>query len=204
MIPSARYALAFAINVALPTLAYRVTLPHFGLVGALIASSMPLLAWMTIDLLRFRHFDALSAMVLASIAMSLLILASRPGQPLREARDPLTGGITGVLFLLSLLLKRPLVFWLARSTLSREHQGREYAFEEAWQTRPDLVKSIRLMTAVWGLGLVGENAARLWVTSVVAGDQAEQLSTYIRYAVYGGLLVWTMAYRHWYIKRRAP
>ena len=110
MIPSARYALAVVVNVLLPAAAYRLALPHYGLLGALLASTVPLLAWMAIDLLRFRHFDALSALVLASIAMSLLILVSAPMQWLRSTREPLVSGVIGLFFLLSLPLRRPLVF----------------------------------------------------------------------------------------------
>lgn len=202
VIPSSRYVLAFVVNVALPALAYRLTLPHYGLLNALVVSGIPVLAWMAVDLVRFRHFDALSALVLASIAMSLLVLASEPGRWLREARDPLVSGMTGVFFLLSLLLNRPLVFYLARSTMSRERQGQEYEFDARWKTRPALARSIRLMTAVWGIGLVGENAARLWVTSGAVADDADRLSTFIRYTVYGGLVVWTIAYRRLVVKRQ--
>jgi len=202
MIPSARYALALVVNAALPTLAYRLALPHYGLLGALIASSVPVLVWMAIDLGLFRHFDALSALVLASIAMSLVVLASEPGRWLREARDPLVSGVIGMLFVLSLLLEKPIGFYLARSTLAREHLGKEREFDSRWHTRPALVRSIRLMTAVWGIGLIGENAIRLWITEGMAGDNAQQLSTFIRYATYAALTAWSIVYRHMYIKRQ--
>ncbi|CAB3752983.1 VC0807 family protein [Paraburkholderia solisilvae] len=202
MIPSVRYTLAIAVNVVLPAAAYRIALPHVGLVSALLASSIPLLVWMAIDFVQFRHFDALSALVLASIAMSLLIFASGVGGWLRAAREPLVSGIVGLFFLLSLLLHRPLVFYLARSTLSRERQGREFEFDTMWHSRPALARSIRLMTAVWGAGLVCENIARLWVVSGIAGEDGQRVSAYVGYAAYAGLTVWSIVYRHAYIKRQ--
>lgn len=201
MIPSARYGLAFVVNVALPALAYRITIAHYGVVDALIASAVPLVVWMVIDLVRFRHFDALSAIVLAGIAMSLMVLVSGAARWMGEARDPAVSGIIGALFLLSLFRDRPLVYYLARSTLSREQQGREADFDARWQSNPALVRSIRLMTAVWGVGLVGENLARLWITLALAEPDAGMLSTWLRYATYGGLTVWTIVYRRIYIKR---
>lgn len=202
MNPSARYVLAFVVNVALPVAAYWAAIGTYGLVGALIASSLPVLVWMTIDLLRFRHFDALSAIVLAGIALSLLVLLSGPPRWLREARDPLVNGMIGLLFLLSLALKRPLVFYLGRSTLSRQRAGRENEFDEMWRTRPALVKSIRLMTAVWGIGLVGENVIRLWIASSMTNPPADRLSTIIRYTAYTALTAWTIFYRRVYLKRQ--
>ena len=62
-----RYLSAMVINVALPWLAYRLALPHWGTTGALAASAAPLIAWIAWDLYHSRHFDALSAIVLAGI-----------------------------------------------------------------------------------------------------------------------------------------
>lgn len=59
-------------DFALPWLAYRLALPHGGQLGALLASAVPLIAWMSWDLLRYRHFDALSAIVLAVAERSAL------------------------------------------------------------------------------------------------------------------------------------
>jgi hypothetical protein len=202
MVPSARYGLALAVNVALPALAYRITIGHLGLVGALAVSALPVLAWMLIDLVRFRHFDALSALVLAGIAMSLLVLLSGAGRWLSEAREPAVSGVIGVLFLLSLFLDRPMVFYLARSTLSRERQGREIEFDAMWQSRPALARSIRLMTAVWGVGLVCENLARLGITICLTEPDAGRLSTCVRYVTYAGLTIWTIVYRRQYIMRQ--
>ena len=202
MIPSARYAFAFIVNVALPAAVYQIALPHFGVPGALAASALPLLAWLGIDLVRYRHFDALSALVLAGIVLSLLILATEPARWLRDAREPLVSGVIGAFFLLSLPLERPLMFYLGRSTLSREHSGREREFDRMWQDRPALVKSIRLMTVVWGVCLVAENAARIWLTCCMAPESGERLSLILRYATYAGLTAWTIVYRHRYLKRQ--
>jgi hypothetical protein len=202
MIPSARYVLAFIVNVVLPAAAYRIAFPHYGLINALIASTLPLLVWIAIDLLRFRHFDALSALVLAGIVMSLLVLVSGSAPWLREAREPMVSGIIGMFFLLSLATDRPLVFYLARSTLSRERSGREREFDMMWQTRPTLVRSIRLMTVVWGVGLVGETVVRLSITCCMVDQNAHWVSTFVSYATYAGLTAWTIAYRRLYIKRQ--
>ncbi|WP_235025222.1 VC0807 family protein [Caballeronia terrestris] len=200
--PSIRYSLAFFVNVLLPAAAYRIASTRFGPAGALIASALPLIAWMCIDFKRFRHFDALSAVVLAGVGMSLLVLASSPARWLTMAREPLVSGVIGVLFLSSLLLERPLIYYLARSTLSREQRGRELEFDATWRTQPALVRSIRFMTAVWGVGLVAENLARLWLTYSLNDHDAQQASTWVRYAFYGGLTLWTIFYRRNYIKRR--
>jgi hypothetical protein len=77
---SARYVLAVVVNVALPAAAYRIALPHVGMTGLLLVSAVPLLAWMCVDFFWFRHFDALSALAIAAIALSLLVLITEPAR----------------------------------------------------------------------------------------------------------------------------
>jgi hypothetical protein len=201
---SLRYLLAVVVNVALPAVAYRIALPHLGLTGALLASMAPLLAWMCVDLVCFRHFDALSALAVATLALSLLISLSAPAEWLTVEREPLVSGAIGMLFLLSLPLRRPLVFYLARSTLSRERQGRELKFDAMWNERPDIVTATRFMTAVWGVGLVTENAARLWIAGRFDAVAAQPISSGIGYTAYIGLTIWTFLYRRYWIKKREP
>ncbi|PXW22878.1 VC0807 family protein [Paraburkholderia caballeronis] len=202
MVPSARYIFAIVVNVALPATTYWIAKGRFGPSGALIASAVPLLAWMGLDFARFRHFDALSAVVLAGIVMSVLVLVPRSWPWLGEVREPLVSGIVGVFFLLSLSMKRPLVFYLARSTMARERSGQEKAFDAMWQSRPALRTSIRLMTVVWGLGLVGENAVRFWMAIAMNGSNGQRWSMAVRYATYAGLMLWTVGYRRWYVRRQ--
>ncbi|BAN27643.1 VC0807 family protein [Caballeronia insecticola] len=196
-----RYAFAILINVVLPWLAYRLALPHVGMEGAMLASAVPLGLWLGIDFIRFSHIDALSGIVLAGIVMSIAVLALQSATWLLKSREPLISGAIGFLFLLSLLLRRPLVFYLARSTLSRERQGRELDFDVMWRSQPKLMRSIRLMTAVWGIGLVVENLLRLAVLDWLSPDDAERASTFIRYGFYAALTIWTMLYRRMYLKK---
>ncbi len=191
-----RYLSAVCVNLLLPWLAYRFAAPHWGHVGGLIASMLPLLAWMAWDLLRHRHFDALSAIVLAGIVLSLAALAISGDPPTRAFEEPMVSGMIGASFLVSLLLPRPLVYYLGRSTLARESPESAARFEDDWHERPDLVASIRLMTLVWGVCMTFENIARYWIALTWEGEPRALLaSRLLGYAAYGGLTVWTFWYR---------
>jgi hypothetical protein len=200
-----RYLTALIVNVALPWLAYRLAFPHWGQLGALAASALPLIAWMSWDLLRYRHFDALSALVLVGIVLSLLALSVGFGgnTRLREIEDPMVSGMIGVSFLVSLALPKPLVFYLARSTMSREDHRSVESFEKHWRERPSLVAYIRLMTLVWGIGMTGENILRSLIVWQWPDDPRSAIaSTVLRYGVYAGLTAWTFWCRQ-LIKRDA-
>jgi hypothetical protein len=191
-----RYLSAICINVLLPWLAYRLAYPQWGHLGALAASTLPLIAWMTWDLLRFHHFDALSAIVLVGTLCSLAVSSFIDNTRTRLFEEPVISGLIGMAFLISLAFERPLVFYLGRSTIAREQGGGTAQFEQWWRENPDLVPVIRKMTLVWGLGLSAENAVRLLLD--IEWEDAAWLasaSAVLQYATYGGLTLWTFLQR---------
>lgn len=198
-----RYLSALLVNFALPWLAYRLAFPHWGPAGALAASALPLIAWMTVDLLRYRHFDALSALLLAGVLPALAARLIFSDARLLSIEDPMVSGFIGITFLASLVLRKPMVFYLARSTMSREDHRSVELFERHWHDRPTLVAYIRLMTLVWGVGMIGENIVRSAILLQWPNDPRSALaSTVLRYGVYAALTLWTFLIRR-RIKRDA-
>jgi len=184
-----------AVNLLLPWVAYRLALPHWGEGGGLIASAVPPALWSVIGLVRFRRLDALSATVLLGIALSLGAMALGGGTRVLLMRESLASGVIGVAFLLSLLRKRPLVFYLARATVARETSEGVARFELLWQERPEFASAMRVLTAVWGVGLVGETAVRGWLAMTWPIERFLVVSPLMGYGLFGALMAWTLWYR---------
>ncbi|REE19511.1 hypothetical protein B0G71_2609 [Paraburkholderia sp. BL27I4N3] len=189
------FVLELAVNFLLPWLAYRLALPHLGETGALIASAVPPIVWSLIELARFRRVDALSVMVVAGIVLSVAAMALGGSPRMLLLRESMVSGAIGVVFLLSLPMRRPLIFYLARATVAREMEGGAERFEALWQERPALVSAMRLMTLVWGVGLTGETALRAWMALTWPIERFLVVSPFIGYGIYGGLALWTFWYR---------
>ncbi|WP_051377388.1 VC0807 family protein [Paraburkholderia dilworthii] len=189
------FVLELAVNFLLPWLAYRLALPHIGGTGALIISAVPPILWTLIELVRFRRVDALSMMVVAGIVLSIAAMALGGSARMLLLRESLVSGLIGVTFLLSLPLRRPLIFYLARATVAREIEGGAARFGTLWQERPALVSSMRLMTLVWGVGLTGETALRSWMALTWPIERFLAISPLIGYGIYGALTGWTLWYR---------
>jgi len=183
------------VNLVLPWLAYRLALPHWGELGALYASAVPPVVWSLVEFARTRRVDALSVLVLLGIALSVVLMALGGSPRLLLMRESMASGAIGIVFLLSLAMRRPLTFYLARATVAREGEGSAARFEALWDERPALRRSIRLMTGVWGLGLTGENALRSWLAWHWPIERFLVVSPFIGYAIYGALTVWTLMYR---------
>ena len=183
------------VNLLLPWAAYRLALPHGGEVGGLIASALPPTAWSIVGLARFRRLDALSAVVLLGIALSLGAMALGGGARMLLMRESLASGVVGVAFLLSLFTKRPLVFYLARATVARETPEGVARFELLWQERREFASAMRVLTLVWGAGLVGETALRGWMAMTWPIERFLFVSPLLGYGLFSALMAWTLWYR---------
>ncbi|HEY1608726.1 MAG TPA: VC0807 family protein [Paraburkholderia sp.] len=183
------------VNLLMPWAAYRLAVPHWGEGGGLIASAIPPAVWSIVGLARFRRIDALSAIVLLGIALSLAAMVLGGGPRMLLMRESLASGVIGVAFLVSLFMKRPLVFYLARATVARETPEGVVRFELLWQERREFAAAMRMLTAVWGAGLVGETALRGWMAMTWPIERFLVVSPILGYGLFSALMVWTMWYR---------
>jgi hypothetical protein len=189
------FVLDLAVNLLLPWLAYRLATPHWGETGGLIASAVPPVIWSLVELARFRRVDALSVIVLAGIVLSIFAMALGGSPRMLLLRESLVSGVIGVAFLLSLPLRRPLIFYLARATVAREQADGAARITALINERPTFAAALRLMTAVWGAGLTGETLLRSWMAWTWPIERFLVVSPFIGYGIYGALLTWTLWYR---------
>jgi hypothetical protein len=185
--------LPLAVNIALPLLIYHYAAPHFRERNALILSSIPPILWSVIELVRFRRLDAVSLLVVIGIFLSLAAMAFGGNPRLLLARESLVTGIIGLLFLGSLLLPRPLAFYLARSTMAKESAEVVVKFESYW-LYPPFIRCMYIMTWVWGFGLVFEAALRFWLAFAWRVEQVLAISPVISYGIYFSLMGWSLWY----------
>src|SRR5271167_1444915 len=113
--------------------------------NGLILSSIPPILWSVTELARFRRLDAVSLLAVIGIFLSLAAMALGGNPRLLLARESLVTGIIGLLFLASLLLPRPLMFYLARSTMAKETAEAAVRFESYW-LKPRFVRSVYIVT----------------------------------------------------------
>lgn len=169
-------------NFLLPWLCYRWALAPWGESTALMVSALPPILWSVIELLRFRRIDALSLLVVGGIVLSLLVMLLGGSPRVLLMRESLLSGLFGVVFLLSLLAGRPLIYHLALATVARESADGQARFIQRWQ-EPAFRQAIRRMTGLWGWGLTLEaliRAAMIWQLSV---DSFLLLSPFVSYGI---------------------
>lgn len=191
---SPRLLLEIIVNFVLPWAAYRLAAPSWGESGGLIASALPPIVWSLWELWHARKVDALSLMVVAGIALSLLVMLLGGDARMLLMRESLVSGLIGLVFLGSLCFGKPLVFYLARATLERESSAGRTRFDTLWG-QEIFRRGLRRMTCLWGVGLVAETAIRAWMAWNMPADRFLVLSPIVSYGFVGMLVGGTLLMR---------
>ncbi|GGP25419.1 VC0807 family protein [Silvimonas amylolytica] len=191
------FVLEILVNFVLPWLVYRQMQPHWGEHNALLASALPPIIWSAVGLVRHRRLDAMSALVVVGILLSLGAVMLGGSPALLLMRESLITGAIGMAFLVSALLRRPLTYYLARAALARESGFSKARFEQLFIDANGRVAGwMTVMTLVWGGGLLAETLLRLWLIKIIPVAQFLLVAPWISYGIYAALGAWTWWYRN--------
>jgi intracellular septation protein A len=188
------FALEIIVNAVLPFVIYTLTDKRLGDVGALIASSAPPIAWSIVQFVRSRTVDALSLLVVTGIALSLLALWGGGGAKFLQLRENLVTGVIGVIFLGSVAVGRPLIYYLARANMRRSGASDSLADFEGLRENVFFRRVMRVMTLVWGAGLVARTALAAILVFSVPIPTYLAIQPILGYATMGALGGWTLYY----------
>ncbi len=186
------------VNLGIPFLIYRLTDSVLGDVGAMMAASAPPIGWSIIQFVRRRRADALSLLVLAGIALSLVGFLGGGGVRFLQLREHLVAAAIGLIFLGSAAIGKPLIYQLSRARLKRIGASTDLETVEGLRDNPIFRRAMMTMTLVWGVGLVAESAVSCTLIFVTTVTQFMLLSRVLGISILGGLTAWTF----WYARRR--
>jgi hypothetical protein len=189
-----RKAPEFFANFVAPYLVYELLSYRYDDVVSLIASAVPPLLWSIYELIKTRRLDALSVLIVSAIIFTVGATAMGGSARLIQIRDALVTGLVGVMFLGSLVMKRPMIFYLARATMARDTETGAAEFEAMWE-RPGVPAAFRLLTLVWGVGLIVQTAIMCYLAWIWPIGRYLLLSPFIGYGIFGLLMAWSLWYR---------
>ncbi len=191
------YGLEILVNGVLPLVIYQLTDKRLGDVGALIASSVPPVVWSVYQFVRARRIDAVSLLIITGIALSLLALLGGGGAKFLQLRENLVTGVIGAIFLGSVAIGQPLIYHLARAGMNRNNQAGEAAEFQALRDNPFFKRTMRMMTLVWGAGLIARTAVAVYLVFQVSIPAFLAINPVLGYVSTGLLAGWTF----WYAQR---
>ncbi len=185
------------LDVGLPLLAY------YGLhalgVGdyrALLAGTIVAGLRVTFVALRSRRLDGFAAFLMAMFAVGLALAFATGDAKFMLAKYSVGTAIAGLIFLGTCVVGRPVMFYAAQRFAATTSEKRE-SWNTLWQTKPAFRHGFRVMSVVWGVGLLVEAAVRLPLIYLLPIQVMVGLSTVLQIAAFSLLMTWGM----WYGKR---
>jgi len=176
------------INGLVPWAIY-VWLSHsMSSVAALSIATLVPLADNLVYLYKHRKLDVLGSMMLFTFVLTLVLVLMGGSEKILLIRESLVTAAVGLIFLGSLLFRRPLIYYLALRFVANADFPANWAY-------PYFRFVVRLMTFVWGIMLVSEAAVRVMMVFEMSTAHYLIWSNFVLYGFIGGALLWTILYR---------
>ena len=115
------------------------------------------------------------------------------------ADENLPDGI-GLVFLGSVVIRRPVIYYLARAGIARSSPAEAAEFE-ALRDQPYFRRAMTVMTLTWGVGLLLSTAVACVLVFSVSIHDYLIVQPVVGYGTMGLLVLWTLAYRRTLQKR---
>jgi hypothetical protein len=192
--------MSIVINGVIPLVVYNLLIPYTSSLTALmIATAIPL-ADNLIFIFKFQKIDAFAAFMLLGFVLSILAFFIGGNEKLILIRESFVTGIMGIVFLLSLLFPRPLIYHFAVKFIAGDDRSKQDSFNEGWK-HSYFRFVLRLMSAVWGITLVGEAIVKVILVYQLSVSAFLAVSQLVFYSILGAAILWTVLYRG-HAKRR--
>jgi hypothetical protein len=159
--------------------------PYVALLGGTVTAGLRIVyVW-----LRTRRFDGFAAFMLAEFGVGLGFALLTGDARFLVAKESFSTAVAGLVFLATCGYGRPMV-WHAAARFQPAERER---FDRLWLGSPEFRRLFRTLTAVWGVGMLVEAAARVVVAYTLPVDTAAGLSQVLRFAAMALLVLWTFA-----------
>jgi hypothetical protein len=184
---------SLGISLVLPLIVIQVLL-HRGAspIVALAVGALFPLGQMLYDVVTTKRAGVIAIVSFAGIAVGFGLAFATGNTLFALLKDSAFTGVFGLLFLGSLFTPRPLIYRLSLDLAGTDPAARA-ASEALWE-KPAARRAFRLITFVWGAGLLLEAAARVVAVMTLPLATATGASPLIAVVAIGGLLAWTVLY----------
>ncbi|MBV9231903.1 MAG: hypothetical protein JOZ18_21515 [Chloroflexi bacterium] len=181
------------INAGVPLLINILAQPHMSSINALLlASSAPALFTLG-TLIWKKRIDAMSLLVVVGFLLSAVFALLFQSPRLLLLQHSAVSGVFGVAMLISLLLPRPVLFYIARSMLTQNDPERMASFNADWAF-PQVRTFYRISTMVWGCFTVAQVLLLAVLAFILPIPLMLTLGPILNFATMTPVIHWSMSY----------
>ncbi|MEV5507405.1 VC0807 family protein [Streptomyces orinoci] len=165
---------------------------------ALLLGSLLAAPWLVHGMVKRRRVEAMPLFTLCLMVVGALMTLVTGSPRVLLIRDSWLFGMVGLWALGTLPTRRPFVMVIARpAVIAKAGEAGWRAFEARWDTEPGMRRRVRVLSAVWAVGLTGDAAIRVVLALTLPVGSVPLVST-LQYVV---LLTGLIAFHKRYIAR---
>lgn len=185
------------LNVVAPVVAYWVLSKRgMSTVDALAVSAVFPAAGGVLATLRNRRVEPLAVLSLGAIAVGLVVGLLFHDERILLVKESFTSGALGLVFLGSLLTRKPAMFVLRRRLFVPDTADAQAEYDGTWQSRAVQAEA-RRTTAIWGFALLAEAAVRVGLSYLLPVGTMVTISPLLAPVILGPLAVWNLRPREY-------
>jgi hypothetical protein len=186
---------SLVINALCPYLVYQYLAPQFaaGSMIPLACSSVFPIIGLGVSLVRQRSLDFIAVLALVEVVVGLAAIAvsNTPSQALIGRSLP--NAALSVIFLISILINRPIMASITRQFVAGNDAGRRARFDQV-ATAPDGRHVFKVVTVVWTLALLVKCGVSLWSAESLTPAHFFLVSPAFNYGMDLVLVWWGIGY----------
>lgn len=196
-IPSVKELLPSLIfGAAVPIALYFAVRPHVSTdaEGLIVAGSVSV-AWILVQFARNRHIDFVGAIVLFGFVIGVVSSTLLGGNAyMLKVRDAFFTALFGIACVVTVYTHdRPALFYVGRYLSAGNDPSKVAAYNELHEI-PTARRVFRVLSVVWGIGLVIEASARMTLAEALHTGTYVAVSPFISAITIGSLFAFTLLY----------
>lgn len=161
---------------------------------ALAIAGIPAAGWVAFEWVRRRSLDAIGAIVLFGFVAGVLASVALGGNAfVLKVRDSAFTFAFGLACVLSLRLRRPLIFQIGRGLSAGDDPERRAAYDSLYEM-PAAPHVFAVLTVVWGVGLMAEAGLRIVLAATLPTGTFLAVSPPLAWIIVGSLFAFTHRY----------
>jgi hypothetical protein len=183
---------SLVINAVCPYLIYRALAPHYppnDVTPLLVSTVFPLLG-LVLGAVRQRMVDTIAIISLVEIAISVVVTIVAQDVRLSLIARALQGTLTGVFFIFTAVISRPLLYYVARQFVAANSPKIVAGFEE--RNRLDGTRTFRKLTVFWGITVIFASVANLVLALTVSPANYLLYSPVVSIGTNVVMIAWTI------------
>lgn len=182
------------VNVVIPFVCYTLLKNYHAsdVIALSLSAVVPTIATL-VGVLRSRHFNVISLLVLGGIVMGIIMTFLGGDTRLLLIRESFFTGALGIASFVSLLFPRPLMFAFGRSLIAGDDPVKIAHYNQSWQN-PYARHASRVATVVWGTVYCSDLLLRVLLVFTLPTAVVVAIGPIVTSALIGVTMLWTFAY----------